>query len=117
MMSNATADEVPSAVPLEAEAAFRAALLDALHGLALGDRNLVRLHYGHRRSLVELAAMFSTQPAAIARQLARICERLLRDIRRGLAARLARPRREIDALMTLARGCLELAIASVLRAN
>jgi hypothetical protein len=51
----------------------------------------------------------------VIRQLARIRERLLRDTRRGLAARLPLDRHELDHLIDLARGRLDLALTRILR--
>lgn len=97
------------------EAAFRAALIESVAGLELCDRNLLRFHYFHGLGADQLAAMFSSQRAAVLRQLARIRERLLRDTRRGLAARLRLDKRELDQLLDLARRRFDLAITRVLR--
>jgi RNA polymerase sigma-70 factor (ECF subfamily) len=98
------------------EAGFRGALVDSFERLDLCDRNLLRLHHGHGRGVAQLAAMLSTHPATVARQLARLRERLLRDTRRGLAARLPLDGDELDRLIDLARRRFDLAIARVLRA-
>jgi hypothetical protein len=110
------------------EAAFRAALLDGIAALELSDRTLVRFHYFHGLGTGQLAEMLGDPRAQVVRRLARIRERLLRDTRRGLAARLAlersetggsaprgTDRRALDQLIERARGRFDLAIARVLR--
>jgi RNA polymerase sigma-70 factor (ECF subfamily) len=98
-----------------AEAAFRDALIESLEGLELCDRNLLRFHYFHGLTTDQLAAMFSSHRGAVLRQLARIRERMLRDIRRGLAARLPLGKAELDRLLDVARSRFDLAITRVLR--
>lgn len=100
-----------------AEAAFRDALIASLASLELCDRNLLRFHYFHGLGADQLAEMFSSHPAAVRRQLGRIRERMLREIRRGLAARLSLDRSELDRLLDLARDRFDLAITRVLRAG
>jgi len=97
------------------ETAFRDALVESLDGLPLCDRNLIRFHHFHGLGADQLAEMFSTHRAAVVRQLGRIRERLLRETRRGLAARLALPRDVLDRVLDVARGRFDVAIARVLR--
>jgi RNA polymerase sigma-70 factor len=98
------------------EAAFRDALLESLDGLPLCDRNLISFHHFHGLGADQLAEMFSTHRASVVRQLGRIRERLLRDTRRGLAARLPLPKDALDRVLDVARGRFDVAIARVLRA-
>lgn len=69
-----------------AERAFRVAVTAAVAGLEVGDRNLITFHHGRGLTLAQLAAIYLTPPAALARQLARIEDRLRRTIRRALVA-------------------------------
>jgi RNA polymerase sigma-70 factor len=98
-----------------AEAAFRDALVESIEGLELCDRNLLGFHYFHGLTVDQLAEMYSCPRAAVARQLARIRERMLRDTRRGLAARLRLDKPELDRLLDVARSRFDLAITRVLR--
>ena len=98
------------------ETAFRDALIDSLDGLPLGDRNLIAFHHVHGLGADQLAEMFSTHRAAVVRQLGRIRERLLRDTRRGLVARLALDKDALDRVLDVARSRFDIAIARVLRA-
>jgi DNA-directed RNA polymerase specialized sigma24 family protein len=106
------------------ETAFRDALIESLDGLPLGDRNLLSFHYVHGLGADSLAEMFSTHRAAVVRRLGRIRERLLRDTRRGLEARLVPEgnaargidRPGLDRVLDVARSRFDLAIARVLRA-
>lgn len=97
------------------EAAFRAALVDSVAGLALRDRNLIDFHHGRGVGIDRLAAMFGTPRAAIVRQLDRIRARLLRDTRRGLAARMPLERDELDGVIELADRRFAWVLARVLR--
>ena len=98
------------------ETAFRDALIESLDGLPLCDRNLLRFHYFHRLGADQLAELFSTHRAAVVRRLGRIRERLLRDTRRGLVARLAPDTPALDRVLDIARSRFDVAIARVLRA-
>ena len=105
----------PACAPAAAEAACREALIESFDGLELADRNLLRFRYFHRLTVEQLAEMFCIRRAALVRQLARIRERLLRETRRGLAARLPADRRELDRLIGVVRDRFELAVARILR--
>jgi RNA polymerase sigma-70 factor len=98
------------------EAAFREALTDSFDRLELSDRNMLRFHHARGLPVEQLARLFCSHPAAVGRQLARLRERLLRDTRRGLAARLDLEPRELDRLIELARARFDLALARILRA-
>jgi RNA polymerase sigma-70 factor len=105
----------PARFLVDAEAAFRGALTASLDGLALCDRNLLRFHYFRGLTVDQLADMFGSSHAAMVRQLARIRDRLLRDTRRGLAARLPLDKHQLDQLIDVARSRFDLAITRVLR--
>ena len=98
-----------------AEAAFRGALIDSLEALELCDRNMLRFHYFHGLGVDQLADLFCTHRGAVVRQLARIRERMLRDTRRGLAARLPLDRPQLDQLLDIARSRFDLAVTRILR--
>jgi RNA polymerase sigma-70 factor, ECF subfamily len=98
------------------ESAFRDALTASIDRLELGDRNLLRFHYFHGLDLGQLADMFASHRPTIERRLAKIREQLLRDTRRGLAARLPLAKPELDHLLDLARARLDIALSRVLRA-
>ncbi|HET9622618.1 MAG TPA: hypothetical protein VFP84_14700 [Kofleriaceae bacterium] len=119
MMASPAAPVPPPAAPgsrllVDAEAACRAALLASLAALEVGDCNLLRFHYLHGVALAPLADMFCTPPSAMARQLARLRERIVRDTRRGLAARLALGKPELDRLADIVRARFDHVIARVL---
>src|SRR5512140_1184157 len=105
----------PARFLVNAEAAFRAALTESLDGLELCDRNMLRFHYFHGLTVDQLAEMFCSHRAAVVRQLARIRERMLRDLRRGLASRLLLDRPALDQLLEVVRGRFDLAITRMLR--
>jgi len=98
-----------------AESAFREAVTDCVERLELCDRNLITFHYFHGVGVDQLSEMFSIPRAGMVRQLARIRERMLRDLRRSLAARLPLDRGELDRLLELARRRFDHVIARVLR--
>jgi RNA polymerase sigma-70 factor, ECF subfamily len=105
----------PARFLMGSEAAFRGALIESFEGLELCDRNMLRFHYFHGLGVDQLADMFCSSRTAVVRQLARIRERLLRDTRRGLAARLPLDKHQLDQLLDLARSRFDLAITRVLR--
>jgi RNA polymerase sigma-70 factor len=105
----------PARLLANAEAAFRGALTESLESLALCDRNMLRFHYFHGLGVDQLADMFCSHRAAVARQLGKIRERMLRDTRRGLAARLPLDRHQLDHLIDVARSRFDLAITRILR--
>lgn len=127
MMASITPSVSPASTPQVAErrsqpwlgpsveTAFRDALIESLDGLPLCDRNLICFHYFHGLGADQLAEMFSSHRAAVVRQLGRIRERLLRDTRRGLAARLPLPKDALDRVLDVARSRFDVAIARVLR--
>ena len=98
------------------ESAFRDALTTSIDRLELGDRNLLRFRYFHGLQLGQLADMFGSHAPTIQRRLARIREQLLRDTRRGLAARLPLAQPELDQLLALIRSRFDIALTRVLRA-
>ena len=98
-----------------AEAAFRDALTESLDRLEVCDRNLLRFHYFHGLRVDQLARVRCSPRTAVVRQLARIRERLLRDTRRGLAARLELDHHGLDRVVDVARSRLDLALARILR--
>ena len=129
------ATERPSSERLLASAdeALREALAESFGRLELCDRNMLRFHYFRGLNVDQLAGLFCSHPAAVVRQLVRIRERLLRDSRRALAARLEQRSREdqddrgerealeldrpgLDRLIALARDRFDLAIARIVRA-
>jgi len=96
------------------ESAFRDAVTNSVERLELCDRNLITFHYFHGLGVDQLSEMFSIPRAGMVRQLTRIRERLLRDTRRGLAARLPLERDELDRVLELARRRFDLVITRVL---
>ncbi len=100
----------------DAEAAFRDVLAQSLAGLELRDRNLLRFHYFHGLGVDQVAALCCRPRTTVVRQLARIRARMLRDTRRGLAARLPLARPELDRLVDLADRRFDVALARLLRA-
>jgi hypothetical protein len=109
-----------SSSPRSFEPAFRDAVTDCVARLELCDRNLITFHYVHGVGVDQLCEMFSMPRTGMVRQLARIRERELRDLRRSLAARQPLDGNEIsdeiDRLLELARRRFDHVIARVLRA-
>ncbi len=98
-----------------AEPAFRDVLIDSLEDLELRDRNLLRFHYFHGLNMDQLASVLCSQRGTVVRQLARIRERLLRNTWRGLALRLGLERHQLDGLIDVVRGRLDVAVTRILR--
>jgi RNA polymerase sigma-70 factor (ECF subfamily) len=70
-------------------AAFKRCFKAALAALSMHDRDLVRRHYLDGLTLDALGRLHATHRATIARQLARIRERLVDETRRALRAELS----------------------------
>jgi DNA-directed RNA polymerase specialized sigma24 family protein len=99
-----------------AEAAFRDVLAESLAGLELCDRNLIRFHYFHGLAGDQLAELCCRPRTTVVRQLGRIRARMMRDIRRGLRARLPLAKPELARLLDLADRRFDRALAQLLRA-
>ena len=109
------AEQPTARFSVAAEAAFRRALTDSFEGLEVCDRNMLQFHYFHGLTVDQLADMFGRHRATVIRQLAKIRERMLRDTRRGLAARLPLDKHELDRLLDIARSRFDRAITRILR--
>ena len=70
-------------------AAFKRCFKAALASLSIHDRDLVRRHYLDGLTLDALARLHGTHRATIARQIARVRERLVDETRRALRAELS----------------------------
>ncbi|HSN26872.1 MAG TPA: sigma-70 family RNA polymerase sigma factor [Kofleriaceae bacterium] len=70
-------------------AAFKRCFKAAFAALSLHDRDLVRRHHLDGLTLDALARMHGTHRATVARQLARVRERLVEETRRALRAELS----------------------------
>jgi len=113
MAACSAAPEPLSAPAVGIEAAVRAALADSLTGLALCDQNLLTFHHDRGLGVEPLARLLGISAGAVSRQLARIHARVLRDVRRRLAPRLAAD--QLDRVLAIVQGRLGHAIACVLR--
>lgn len=109
------AEQSSARFSVDAEAALRRALTDSFEGLEVCNRNMLRFHYFHRLTVDQLADVFCSHRAAVVRRLAKIRERMLRDTRRGLAARLPLDKHELDRLIDIARSRFDFAITRILR--
>jgi DNA-directed RNA polymerase specialized sigma24 family protein len=96
------------------EATVHAALARSLAALPLCDLNLLTFHHDRGLGPDQLARVLGTSAGAVGRQLARVHARVLRDVRRDLAPRLAAD--QLDRVLAIVHARLGHAIARVLAA-
>lgn len=94
---------------------FRWAFPEALAVLDPADRTALRLHYLDDVSLEEIGLLYGVHKSNVSRRLARAREQVLRETRLRLKERLALDDRELDSLMRVVEGELELSIETFLR--
>ncbi|GMU00024.1 hypothetical protein KH5H1_41430 [Corallococcus caeni] len=95
--------------------AFRAAFAEALAGLSPRDRNLLRMGLVQGLGVESLGALHQVHASTVSRWMAKAREALLEDTRQGLARRLALNTSQLDSLLRVLDGSLELSLASLLK--
>ncbi|GMU09167.1 sigma-70 family RNA polymerase sigma factor [Corallococcus caeni] len=95
--------------------AFRAAFAEALAGLSPRDRNLLRMGLVQGLGVESLGALHQVHASTVSRWMAKAREALLEDTREGLARRLALNTSQLDSLLRVLDGSLELSLASLLK--
>jgi RNA polymerase sigma-70 factor (ECF subfamily) len=94
---------------------FRAAFELALQGLAVSERNVLRLHYVDGMTIDDLAVLYRRHRSTVARQIAAARRTILDAVRRELAPRLALGQSEIDSLMGALRSQLDVSLLRFLK--
>ncbi|NOK19028.1 sigma-70 family RNA polymerase sigma factor [Corallococcus carmarthensis] len=95
--------------------AFRAAFAEALAGLSPRDRNLLRLGLVQGLGVESLGALHQVHASTVSRWMAKAREALLEHTREGLARRLALNTSQLDSLLRVLNGSLEVSLASLLK--
>lgn len=103
-----------AAVKGESRRAFAEALREALGGLPVEDRNLIRLHHLDGLTFDQLARVLGAPRSTLARRLARLRETILTATRARLAERLRLPAGEVDSLIGLAVSQFDLTLSRIL---
>jgi RNA polymerase sigma-70 factor (ECF subfamily) len=96
---------------------FRAAFEAALGSLETRERNLLKHHFLDGLSIDELAVLYRVHRATAFRWFTRARERLLSRTRQALAARLSLGPSELDSVMRLIDGQLEISVVRLLGAG
>ena len=91
-------------------AEFRAAFRTAFVSLTARERNLLRHHVIDRLGIDRMASLYGVHRATAARWLARARDQLVRRVRRELQTRLQLDRKQLDAVLGLLQGKLELSL-------
>lgn len=91
-------------------AEFRAAFRNGFVSLTPRERNLIRLHVVDRLGIDGIAAFYGVHRATAARRLVRARSILIKRLRRELQARLQLDRRQLDGVLALLQGKLELSL-------
>ncbi|MCY1045950.1 RNA polymerase subunit sigma-70 [Corallococcus sp. bb12-1] len=95
--------------------AFRAAFAEALSALSPRDRNLLRLGLVQGLGVESLGAMHQVHASTVSRWMAKARDALLDSTREGLARRLALNTSQLDSLLRVLDGSLDVSIASLLK--
>ncbi|MCY1031238.1 hypothetical protein OV207_07200 [Corallococcus sp. BB11-1] len=95
--------------------AFRAAFAEALAALSPRDRNLLRLGLVQGLGVESLGALHQVHASTVSRWMAKARDSLLEHTREGLARRLALNTSQLDSLLRVLDGSLEVSIASLLK--
>jgi RNA polymerase sigma-70 factor, ECF subfamily len=97
--------------------AFRAAFAEALTALSPRDRNLLRLGLVQGLGVESLGALHQVHASTVSRWMAKARALLLEHTRAGLARRLALNTSQLDSLLRVLDGNLDVSIASLLKEN
>lgn len=97
-------------------AELKRAVADALAGLEVRQRNLLRQHVLDGLTIDELARLYRAHRATCARWLADARAELARGTRRHLTAALGLPRDEVDSVLRMLDSDIELSLSRLLRA-
>jgi RNA polymerase sigma-70 factor (ECF subfamily) len=116
-------DQWPDATPGPAHrhlrttytAELKRAVADALAGLAVRQRNLLRQHVLDGLTIDELALLYRSHRATCARWLADARDDLARHTRRHLTAALGLPGDEVDSVLRMLDSDIELSLSRLLR--
>ncbi|RKG91463.1 hypothetical protein [Corallococcus terminator] len=95
--------------------AFRAAFAEALAALSPRDRNLLRLGLVQGLGVESLGAMHQVHASTVSRWMAKARDALLESTREGLARRLALNTSQLDSLLRVLDGSLDVSLASLLK--
>lgn len=91
-------------------AEFRAAFREGFVSLTPRERNLIRHHIVDRLGIDGIAALYGIHRATAARRLARARTTLIKRLRRELQARLQLDRQQLEGVLALLQGKLELSL-------
>ncbi|MFO0613015.1 MAG: sigma-70 family RNA polymerase sigma factor [Polyangiaceae bacterium] len=95
--------------------AFKAAFEEAAAALDADERNLLRMHFVHGRTIDELAALFRAHRATIARRIGRARDELVAATKRTLMRDLRLDRAEYDSVLRLIESDVHVSLSRVLR--
>ncbi|RKH66666.1 hypothetical protein D7W81_15085 [Corallococcus aberystwythensis] len=95
--------------------AFRAAFAEALSLLSPRDRNLLRMGLVQGLGVESLGALHQVHASTVSRWMAKAREALLDHTRGALARRFALNTSQLDSLLRVLDGSLELSLASLLK--
>ncbi|WP_224245735.1 transcriptional regulator [Hyalangium gracile] len=96
---------------------FRAAFAEALASLSVRDRNLLRLSLAQGLGVEALGSLHHVHASTISRWLAKARAELLEGTRAGLARRLALNTAQLDSLLRVLDGHLEVSLSSLFKEN
>lgn len=95
--------------------AFKAAFEEAAASLDAEERNLLRMHFAHGRTIDELGVLHHAHRATIARRIGRARDQLVAGTKRSLMRSLRVDRAEYDSILRLIESDVHVSLSRVLR--
>jgi len=96
------------------QAEFREAFQQALTGLPVRDRNMLRQHYIDGLTLEQIGAVYQVHRVTMVRRMTETRKELATETRRRLKAKLRVSRGELDSIMRLLQSQLDVSIRAYL---
>lgn len=97
--------------------AFKAAFEEAAASLDAEERNLLRMHFAHGRTIDELGVLHHAHRATMARRIGRARDQLVAGTKRSLMKNLRVDRAEYDSILRLIESDVHVSLSRVLRAS
>ncbi len=110
-------DPALASLKTNARLAFKAAVEEAVSGLEVRERNLLRQHHLQGVSLDRLAQMYQVHRATVVRWLALAREKVLAQTRKRLAVELVATGSELDSVLALLESQLDASVERLLRSQ
>jgi RNA polymerase sigma-70 factor, ECF subfamily len=108
-------DRAPNLAPHRFEAELHGALREAIAGLDLRQRTIIRMHFIHGLSFTHIARMLRVHQSTVSRTFATTVRELQAAIERKMRAAFHLDDREVLSVMRELRGRMDISLSRVLR--